>query len=87
MGRPCFQGGLTEGQTIVAVNGNVYSTDDFKDVIKGAKGGTTPIELLIKDKDEFRTTRIDYHDGLRCPHFERVGTGQARLDGILTQKK
>ena len=32
-----------------------YSNDDFKDVIKAAKGGTTPIELLIKNKEEYRT--------------------------------
>jgi len=84
---PAFKAGLTEGQTIVAVNGNTYANDDFKDAIRAAKGGTTPIELLIKNKEEFRTVRIDYHDGLRYPHFERVGAGAARLDDILTPKK
>ncbi len=84
---PAFKAGLTEGQQIIAVNGNAYSNDDFKDVIKAAKGGTAPIELLIKNKDEFRTVTIHYHDGLRYPHFERVTTTPARLDDILEPKK
>ncbi len=84
---PAFKAGLTEGQTIVAVNGNAYSNDDFKDVITQAKNGTAPIQLLIKNKDEFRTVAIDYHDGLRYPHFERVAGAPARLDDILEPKK
>ena len=39
---PAFKAGLTEGQQIVAVNGNAYSNDDFKDVIKAAKGVRRP---------------------------------------------
>jgi predicted metalloprotease with PDZ domain len=84
---PAFKAGLTEGQQIIAVNGDAYSNDDFKDVIKRAKGGTTPIALLIKNKDEFRTVAIDYHDGLRYPHLEREATTPARLDDILEPKK
>ena len=84
---PAFKAGLTEGQQIVAVNGNAYSNDDFKDVMKAAKGGAAPIELLIKNKDEFRTVRVDYHDGLRYPHFERVTATPARLDDILEARK
>ena len=84
---PAFKAGLTEGQQIIAVNGDAYSNDDFKDVIKRAKGGTAPIELLIKNKDEFRTVRVEYHDGLRYPHFERVTGTPARLDDILEARK
>jgi hypothetical protein len=56
-------------------------------VIKGAKGGTAPIDLLIKNKDEFTTVRVDYHDGLRYPRFERVAGTAARLDDILAARK
>jgi predicted metalloprotease with PDZ domain len=84
---PAFKAGLTEGQTIVAVNGDAYSNDDFKDAIKAAKGGTAPIELLVRNKDEFRTVKIDYHGGLVYPHLERVTTTPARLDDILAARR
>jgi predicted metalloprotease with PDZ domain len=84
---PAFKVGLTEGSQIVAVNGDTYNVDDLKDAIRNAKGGTAPIELLIKDNDQFRTVRIDYHDGLRYPRLERTGSGAASLDQILEARK
>jgi len=84
---PAFKAGLTEGMTIVAINGQAYDVDYLKEVIKGAKGGTEPIALLIKNKDEFTTVRIDYHAGLRYPRFERVTGTAARLDDILAPRK
>ena len=84
---PAFKAGLTEGQEIMAVNGDAYSSDNLKDAIRAAKGTSTPIELVVKDKDEFRTVRIDYHDGLRYPHLEREAGVSARLDDILAARK
>jgi len=84
---PAFKAGLTEGVEIVAVNGETYSGDALKDAVKAAKGAAAPIELIVKTKDEFRTVRIDYHDGLRYPRFERTAATPARLDDILTPRK
>ena len=84
---PAFKAGLTEGATIVAVNGDAYDSDDLKDAIKAAKTTTAPIQLLVKNKDEFRTVSIDYHGGLRYPRFERVTATPARLDDILATRK
>ena len=84
---PAFKAGLTEGTQIVAVNGDAYSVDDLKDSIRNAKGSNAPIELLVKDNDQFRTVRIDYHDGLRYPHLERISAGSAQLDEILEPRK
>jgi predicted metalloprotease with PDZ domain len=84
---PAFKAGLTEGVEIVAVNGETYSGDALKDAVKAAKGTAAPIELIVKTKDEFRTVRIDYHDGLRYPRFERTAATPARLDDILTPRK
>jgi len=84
---PAFKAGLTEGMTIVAINGQAYDVDYLKEVIKEAKGSAEPIALLIKNKDEFTTVRVDYHDGLRYPRFERVAGAPARLDDILAARK
>jgi len=84
---PAFKAGLTDDVTIVAIDGQAYDADFLKETIKAAKTGAEPIELLVKDKDEYRTVRIDYHDGLRYPRFERVTGTAARLDDILAAKK
>ena len=84
---PAFKAGLTEGQEIIAVNGDAYTSDLLKDAVKAGKGGTAPLEMVVKNKDEVRTVRIDYHDGLRYPHFERETGTPARLDDILAARK
>ncbi len=82
-----FKAGLTEGTTIVAINGQAYDDDYLKEVIKAAKGSAEPIELLVKNKDEYRTVRVDYHEGLKYPRFVRVDGTPARLDDILAARK
>ncbi|MGB8840227.1 MAG: peptidase M61 [Aliidongia sp.] len=84
---PAFKAGLTDGSQIVAVNGDAYDEDGLKDAIKFAKTGTASIDLLVKAKDQYRTVRIDYHDGLRYPHLERIDATPARLDDILAARK
>ena len=83
---PAFKAGLTEGTQIVAVNGETYAADDLKDAIRHAKATAAPIELLVKDKEEFRTVRIDYHEGLRYPRLERIVGAPPFLDAILTPR-
>ena len=71
---PAFNAGIAPGMTIVAVNGREYSADALKDAVKATAGedNTTPIELLVKDFDVYRTVKIDYHGGLQYPHLEQV---------------
>ena len=58
--------------TIVAVNGHDYSSDGLRDAVAAsAKDKSLPIELLVKNFDEYKTIRIDYHDGLKYPHLVR----------------
>jgi len=80
---PAFKAGLTVGTQLIAVNGTAYDADLLKRAITDAKKNDAAIELLVKNADRFRTVKIDYHDGLRYPHLERVGSGPASLDEIL----
>jgi predicted metalloprotease with PDZ domain len=84
---PAFKAGLTSGGQIIAVDGFAYEAEKLKDAVKEAKTGKDPIELLIKDGVRYKTIRIDYHEGLKYPHLERVEGTPARLDEILTPKK
>jgi predicted metalloprotease with PDZ domain len=84
---PAMKAGITVGTEIVAVNGNAYDADDLKDVITDAKTGSAPIQLLLKDSDQYRTVSVNYHGGLRYPHLERLPNTPALLDNLLAAKK
>jgi predicted metalloprotease with PDZ domain len=75
---PAFKAGLAPGMKLIAVNGKEYSADTVKNAVKD-KG---PIELLVKNFDEYQTLAVDYHDGLKYPHLERV-QGTADTLGLL----
>jgi predicted metalloprotease with PDZ domain len=75
---PAFKAGAAPGMKLIAVNGKEYSADTVKNAVKD-KG---PIELLVKNFDEYQTLAVDYHDGLKYPHLERV-QGTADTLGVL----
>ena len=83
---PAFAAGLAPGIQIMAVNGIAYENDRLKEAVKNSPNTTAPSELINKDDDHFRVVRIDYHDGPRYPHLERVEGTPPRLDGILAAK-
>jgi predicted metalloprotease with PDZ domain len=84
---PTFQAGVVNDSKIVAVNGRAYSADGIKDAITAAKGGKTPIQLLVRRGDVFRTVALDYHDGLRFPWLEPTGDGEQGLDRLLAPRR
>ena len=82
-----FNAGIAPGITIVAVNDVEYGKDALGDAIKAAKTDKTPIRLLVKEFDRFRTIALDYHDGLRYPHLERIEGKADYLTPIFTPRK
>ena len=81
---PAFKAGLTADTKILAVDGDVFSLDALKRAIKDAMSGA-PIDLVVQDKDEVRTVRIEYRGGLRYPHLEKTGA-RSSLDDILSPR-
>jgi predicted metalloprotease with PDZ domain len=69
-GSPAERAGLSPGMSIVAVNGRKYSHDVMRDALAAAKSGPA-IQLIVQHGEYFRTTALDYHDGLRSPHLVR----------------
>lgn len=81
---PAFKAGLSPGMKLIGVNGKEFSGDALKDAITAsAKDKSKPVELLVKNFDEFQTLRIDYHDGLKYPHLERDTSKKDTLSDLL----
>jgi predicted metalloprotease with PDZ domain len=69
---PAFKAGLSPGMKVMAVNGKEFSGDAVKDAVTASsKDKNQPIELLVKNFDEYQTIRVNYHDGLKYPHLVR----------------
>ncbi len=81
MGSPAFQAGLGPGTKLVAVNGHAFTSEVLKRAIREAK--TSPIEFIVSNDNEFRTVRLDYHEGEKYPRLERVQGTPDLLDEIL----
>lgn len=74
---------LGPGMQITAVNGRQFSGQLLSDAIRDAKGNDNPISLIVANTGTYRVVGLDYHDGLRYPHLERVEGTPDRLDDIL----
>ncbi len=84
---PAFKAGIGTGETVVAVNGQAYGSDVLKDAVVAAKGGSAPIELLLKHQGRYKTVPVAYHGGLQYPHLERIQGTPDYLDQIIAAKK
>ena len=79
---PSDKARLAPGEKILAVNGQIFSPDVLRAAIRGAKGGTEPIHLIVQADNFVRTADIDYYDGERYPVLERVEGTPDYLDDI-----
>ncbi len=85
-GSAAFKAGVVTGVRIAAVNATPYSADVLRRAITTAKGGRKPLQLLLKREDRFQSVAVDYHDGLRWPWLERVGTVQTGIDRLFAPR-
>jgi predicted metalloprotease with PDZ domain len=84
---PAFKAGMTPDMRLQAVNDQAFNIATLRDAIVAAEHSNAPIRLLLKRDKEFVTLTVDYHDGLRYPHLERVESTPDRLDDILAPVK
>jgi len=85
-GSPAFNAGLSTAVELVAVDGRAYSVERLQQAITAAKGGTAPIQLLVKDGEVYKTVGIAYAGGLRHPKLERIDGVDDRLTPLLTAR-
>jgi predicted metalloprotease with PDZ domain len=81
-GSPAFEAGISSSMKIVGVNGRVYTHELLDQAIKDAKSNGTPIVLLVVDDDYYKTSTINYRDGLRFPHLVRDAAKPDYLDDL-----
>jgi predicted metalloprotease with PDZ domain len=79
---PADKARLAPGEKIIAVNGQIFSTDALKAAIRAAKGTVEPIHLIVQADSFVSTIGLDYHDGERYAALERVDGTPAYLDDI-----
>jgi len=84
---PAFKAQLAVGMQIIAVNGDAASPNRLGAAITAAKDTTTPISLIVKDGERYRTVEIPYHGGLRYPHLERIAGTPDRLGDLYTARR
>jgi hypothetical protein len=63
-----------------------FGNEALRRAITAAKTEPQPIELLLKNGDQYRTVELDYRDGLRYPHLERDAGATERLTAILAPR-
>jgi predicted metalloprotease with PDZ domain len=85
-GSPAAKAGLAPGMKLVAVNGRKWNPDILHEAILAAKSSKEPIELLVENEDFYQTVKVDWHEGERYPHLERIA-GKADLLGEIAKAK
>ncbi|HWU76390.1 MAG TPA: M61 family peptidase [Rhodanobacter sp.] len=81
---PAFKAGISPGMSVIAVNGHDYDADELKDAVTAAaKDNSQAVELLVKNFNEYKTVRIDYHGGLKYPHLVRDNSRPDTLTTLL----
>jgi predicted metalloprotease with PDZ domain len=79
---PADKARLAPGEKIIAVNGQIFSNDLLRAGIRGAKGNSEPIHLIVQADSFVSMVDLDYHEGERYPALERVEGIPAYLDDI-----
>jgi predicted metalloprotease with PDZ domain len=80
-GTPAYDAGLGPHMTLVAVDGHVYSDDALNELIAHPRNGK--ISLIVRNFDSVESHEIQYGDGVRYPHLERIPGSHDYLSEIL----
>jgi predicted metalloprotease with PDZ domain len=81
-GGPGDKAKLAPGEKIIAVDGQIFSTDVMKQAIRAAKDSAAPIHLIVQADSFVKMADIDYHGGERYPVLERVNGTTDYIDDI-----
>jgi len=80
---PAWRAGLAPEMHVLAVNGQQFSADVLEYALKRAQQSIAPISLITKQTGWYQTLSLDYHDGIRYPHLERIPSTTDMLAAIV----
>ena len=67
-----WKAGLAPDMEILAVNGQEFTPKVLAYAVKRAQTSAAPISLITRQTGWYQTLSLDYHDGIRYPHLERI---------------
>jgi predicted metalloprotease with PDZ domain len=71
-GSAAWRAGLAPDMHVLAVNGQQFTPDVLEYAIERAQHSSAPIALITTQTGWYQTLSLDYHDGIRFPHLERI---------------
>jgi predicted metalloprotease with PDZ domain len=83
VGSPAYKAGLGPDMKLVAVNGRKWTPAILRAALRAAQGSDQPIELLVENAQFFKTYSVDYHDGEKQPHLERIAEQADILSDVV----
>lgn len=81
-GGPADRAGLAPQMKILGLNGKVWSLEGFQEALKHR----SRLQFLVAQNEDLKTIVVDYRDGERHPHLERIPGQPDFLTGILSPK-
>jgi predicted metalloprotease with PDZ domain len=84
---PAFKAGISTGATLLAVNGQEFTTAVLDDAIAAAKDSPDPIRLTLKYQGAVHEVALPYHGGLQYPHLVRIEGSPDYLSQLIAPRK
>src|SRR5262249_23649204 len=82
-GMPAFESGIGPYMKIVAVNGDQVFFVELERAVLSAKSQPAKIHIDVNNVGRVKSHAIDYHEGSRAPHLDRLKDTPDYLDEIL----
>lgn len=83
---PAYRAGIARDMSVLAVDGLAYSAERLKRAITSAWGTKNSIELILRQGEQYSSVRLEYREGLRYPHLERMANTHDHLSEILAPR-
>lgn len=71
-GSPAWRAGFAPRMHVLAVDGQQFSPDVLEYALRRAQRSTAAITVITSQTGWYQTLSLDYHNGVRYPHLERV---------------
>lgn len=82
VGKPAYEAGVAPGMRLVAINGQAFTPEVLRQMLKATSGSSHPLKLLLENDDYYHTVTLEYHGGQQYPHLVRESGTPDMLDAI-----